>query len=153
MRHRPYRVPLGNRIIIEDQIQGILRDGIIEPSTSPWASPITLVPKGDSWRFCVDYRKPNAVTKKDSYPLPLIQDIFDRLEGAAIFSTIDVKSEYWQIPWPSRIGPKQHLCVPPVECFSSEGSVSVWLMVQPFFSEPWIRFPGTNWKMLLCVHR
>ena len=112
IRQRPYRVPLAKRKVIEDQIQDMLRDGIIEPSTSPWASPITLVPKGDSWWFCVDYRKLNAVTKKDSYPLPLIQDIFDRLEGTAIFFTLDLKSRYWQIPVAKEDRPKTAFVCP-----------------------------------------
>ena len=98
IRQRPYRTPLPRRKIVEDQLDDMIRTGVIEPSTSPWASPITLVPKKDgSMRFCVDYRKLNAVTKKDSYPLPLIQDIFDQLSGAAVFSTLDLKSGYWQL--------------------------------------------------------
>ena len=76
----------------------MLDEGIIRPSTSPWASPIHPVPKkGGDLRFCVDYRKLNSVTTKDSYPLPLIQDIFDQLEGASVFSTLDLTSGYWQI--------------------------------------------------------
>ena len=71
--------------MVADQLHNMIRTGVIEPSTSSWASPITLVPKKDgSTQFCVDYQKLNAVTKKDSYPLPLIQDIFDQLSGAAV---------------------------------------------------------------------
>ena len=85
----------------------MLKDGIIRPSDSPWASPITLVPKKDgTTRFCVDYRKLNAITKKDSHPLPYIQDVFDQLAGAKIFSTLDLRSGYWQIPMDAESIPK-----------------------------------------------
>ena len=98
IRQHAYRAPLQKKRVINEQIQNMLDEGIIRPSTSPWASPIHLVPKkGGDLRFCVDYRKLNSVTIKDSYPLPLIQDIFDQLEGASVFSTLDLKSGYWQI--------------------------------------------------------
>ena len=96
---RPYRTPLHKRELIETEVADMLRQDIIQPSNSPWASPVTLVPKKDgSIRFCVDFRKLNHVTKKDRYPLPLIQDIFDQLAGASVFSTLDLKSGYWQVP-------------------------------------------------------
>ena len=99
IRQRPYRLPLAKRYLVEEQIKEMLEAGVIQPSSSPWASPITLQPKKNGkMRFCIDYRKVNKVSIKDSYPLPLIQDIFDQLEGAKIFSTIDLKAGYWQIP-------------------------------------------------------
>lgn len=99
IRQQSYRIPMTKRAKVEECVKEMLADGVIRPSSSPWASPITLVPKKDgTTRFCVDYRKLNAHTVKDAHPLPHIQDVFDQLKGARIFSTLDLKSGYWQIP-------------------------------------------------------
>ena len=76
----------------------MLDQDVIEPSTSPWNSPICLVAKksGD-WRFCVDLRALNSVTKLDTYPLPRIDDTLDRLSNSRYFSTLDMASGYWQL--------------------------------------------------------
>lgn len=72
--------------------------GVFEPSNSPWAARIVLVrKKGGSARFCVDYRRLNEVTKKDSYPLPRMDDLFSTLAGSTWFSTMDLQSGYWQV--------------------------------------------------------
>ncbi len=72
---------------------------VIEPAMSESASPVVLVPKTDGTpRFCVDYRKLNAKTIRDSYPIPRMDDCIDSLGGAKVFSTLDCNSGYWRIP-------------------------------------------------------
>ncbi|KAL5970719.1 Transposon Ty3-G Gag-Pol polyprotein [Taenia solium] len=76
----------------------MITDDVIRPSKSPWASSIAIVKKSDgSLRLCIDYRKLNAVTKKDAFPLPHINDSLDSLHGASWFTTLDLKSGYWQV--------------------------------------------------------
>jgi hypothetical protein len=98
IKQPPRRVPLGGNQTIKEEIDKMLKDNIIETSKSPWASPIVLVKKKDgSIRFCIDYRKLNAVTKVDAHPLPRIDQSLNSLQGATWFHKLDLKSGYWQI--------------------------------------------------------
>ncbi|UYV71117.1 K02A2.6-like, partial [Cordylochernes scorpioides] len=97
-KQRPYRVAPRERQIIQDEVNKMEKLDIIQPSESPWASPVVLIRKKDgSWRFCVDYRRLNKITKKDVYPLPRIDDTLDCLRGARFYSSMDLQSGYWQI--------------------------------------------------------
>ncbi|GBN63414.1 Retrovirus-related Pol polyprotein from transposon 297 [Araneus ventricosus] len=98
MKQYPRRLPLAKKEEAERLVKEMVDNGIIEESSGPWASPIVLVKKKDgSTRFCVDYRKLNEITIKDGYPLPLIDDTLDALNGSQWFSTLDLKSGYWQV--------------------------------------------------------
>ena len=98
IRLPPRRLPISKQQCEADEISKMLQKGVIEPSSSPWASPVVLVTKKDgSTRFCVDYRKLNDVTRKDAYPLPRIDDTLDALKGSMYFSTLDLYSGYWQV--------------------------------------------------------
>lgn len=98
IKQRYYPVSPVKQKIIDEELKKMLELSIIEPSKSAWSSPILLVPKKDnSYRFCVDYRALNAVTKKDAYPLPYVSAILDRLSGAKYLSSLDVKSAYHQV--------------------------------------------------------
>jgi len=94
---RAYRIPAMQTEIVEKHVKEMLAMGVIKTSASPYASPIVLVKKADdSIRFCVDYRKLNSVTVKDSYPMPLIEERIDSIFGSQIFSGLDLTSGYWQ---------------------------------------------------------
>lgn len=95
---RPYRTPLNNRKVIDETVEEMLDANIIRRSRSPWSFPVVIVDKKDgSKRFCVDFRKLNQVTKKNSYPLPVIDDILALLGKAKYFTSLDLKSGYWQV--------------------------------------------------------
>ena len=97
-KQRPYRTPFAVREEVAQMLKRMETEGVIQPSSSPWASPIVLVRKRDgSHRFCVDYRALNSVTKPDTFPLPRINDLLDQLGGAKYFSTLDLAAGYWQI--------------------------------------------------------
>ena len=87
----------------QEQLKEMLEHEIIRPSSSPWASPVVMVKKikikkDGTLQFCIDFRKLNDVTIKDVQPLPRIDDTLEALKGAKFFSTLDLKSRYWQVP-------------------------------------------------------
>ncbi|MGI9484275.1 MAG: reverse transcriptase domain-containing protein [Geminicoccaceae bacterium] len=94
----PHRLPYHLRGVLREELDSLLRGGIIEASDSPWAAPCLYVPKKDgTWRLCVDFRKLNEVVRPCVYPLPRIEDIFDTLEGHKYFTAIDLAKGFWQI--------------------------------------------------------
>lgn len=99
-RSNPIRVSPSERKVIAQKVEKFLRQGLAQPSTSPWAASVVLVKKklDQDYRFCVDYRRLNAVSKRDVYPLPRIDDVLDRLAGAKWFASIDLLSGYYQVP-------------------------------------------------------
>uniref|UniRef100_A0A183C354 RNA-directed DNA polymerase n=1 Tax=Globodera pallida TaxID=36090 RepID=A0A183C354_GLOPA len=97
-QQRPYNYPVALQPEIERQVKELLRQRVIRPSTSAWSSPIVLVKKPDgSYRFCVDYRKLNQVTKRSTYYLPRIQSILDEVSGKKFFSVADCSSGFFHI--------------------------------------------------------
>jgi RNase H-like domain found in reverse transcriptase/Reverse transcriptase (RNA-dependent DNA polymerase) len=94
----PYRAGPEARRVEQEEVDRMLKMGVIEPSCAEWASPVFLIPKPDgSTRFCVDYRKVNSLTARDVYPLPRMDECLDSLGEAKYFTTLDANTGFWQI--------------------------------------------------------
>ncbi|XP_017406240.1 uncharacterized protein LOC108319577 [Vigna angularis] len=95
---QPYRMSPAELVELKKQIEELMDKQFIRPSVSPWGAPVLLVKKKDgSSRLCIDYRQLNKLTIKNKYPLPRIDDLLDQLQGASVFSKIDLRSGYHQI--------------------------------------------------------
>jgi hypothetical protein len=89
---RPYRYPVSHKDELERQCSTMLAQGLIQRSTSAISSPILLVKKADeTWRFCVDYRALSAITIKDAYPIPVVDELLDELHGTCYFNKLDLR--------------------------------------------------------------
>ena len=94
----PYRMAPVELADLKKQLQELLDKGFIRPRVSPWGAPVLFVKKKDGpMRMCIDYRRLNRVTVKNRYPLPWIDDLFDQLQGASVFSKINLRSGYHQL--------------------------------------------------------
>ena len=94
----PYKMAPNELKELKIQLQELLDKGLIRPSVSPWGAHVLFVKKkDDTLRMCIDYRQINKVTMKNKYPLPRIEDLFDQLKGAGVFSKIDLRSGYYQL--------------------------------------------------------
>jgi len=111
MKQSPRRPPIAAREAEDEILDEMLETAVIEPSNSSWASPVCLVEKKDgTFRFCIDYRRVNAVSKKDAYPIPDIQDALDNLRGSRYFATIDLLSGFWQLGMTDRAKERSAFC-------------------------------------------
>lgn len=123
--------------------------GVIRPLSSAWSSPVMLVPKKDgSYRFCVDYRRLNSITKKDVYPLPRIDNKLDTVGGTCFFSTLHLAAGYWQIkldPGTSAKSAKSGIArvfsVCPLACALRQ------LLSKDLWKWSWLAFSGK-----VCIH-
>ena len=100
--------------LINEAVDQMLAEGVIEPSNSPWSSPVVMVAKKGKKkkRFCIDFRRVNAVTEKDAYPLPQVQATLDKLREARYISTLDLANGYWQVPLAEESRPITAFTVP-----------------------------------------
>lgn len=112
IKSRHYPVSPAIQTLIDAEIDRMIDLGIIEPSTSPWASPVTLVRKPNKNRLCLDFRRVNEVTVKLAYPIPNIDGILSRLSNTRYISAIDLKDAFWQIPLEPKSREKTAFVVP-----------------------------------------
>ena len=98
IRTKGYSIPYKTRSVMETEIQDMLDLGVMEPSISPYSSPIVLDPKKDrSVRFCIDFRKLNKVAEFDAEPMPNMEEIINRMSGHKYFTKMDLSKGYWQV--------------------------------------------------------
>lgn len=99
IKQRCYRLsPIKQKALV-DEVDKMLKWDVIEQCESPWLSPVLITPKKNGeWRFCIDSRKLNSVTRRDAYSLPLISEILDNLKNAKYLSSIDIAKAFWEIP-------------------------------------------------------
>lgn len=122
---KPYRLPFYQKEALEMELQKLLKEEVIQPSCSPWCSPILLVPKKPDatgkrkWRLCIDFRNVNTKTINDAYPLPNISDILEQLGKASYFSTLDLERGYWQV----EMDPQDR----EITAFKANGRLYEWL--------------------------
>ncbi len=103
IKQHAYRVNTVKRSVMKNEVEYLLKNDLAKPSCSPWSSPCLLVTKSDgSARFCTDYRKVNAVTIPDCFPLPRMEDCVDTLGPAKFVSKLDLLKGYWQVPLTAR---------------------------------------------------
>ena len=111
---------------VKRQAEEMVKNGIASPSASPWGSNVILVKKRDgSMRLAIDYRKLNDVTVNDSYPMPNVRDIVDKMKGSQLFSKMDMASAYWVIPIRGRQGED---CIYHPKMFARDECSGIWAL-------------------------
>lgn len=122
---RPYLYSLEKRRLIDKQVKEMLATGVNEPTTSPYASPVVIVvKKNGQQRFCVDSGRLNAVTADEPANLPVIANTLRDLGNAAVFSTLDLRSRYWQVPLADAARPSPPFPSPPEGATNSRSCLS-----------------------------
>ena len=107
------RLPHWRKEKVHHMLQDKFKRDVIQPSSSPWASPVVLVQKKDgTLRFCVDYREINYITRRATYPLPRMDDTLDTLSLSCFFSTLYLASGYWQVELDEASREKTAFCTP-----------------------------------------
>ena len=114
IKQKPYRLPLAKREVAEKEIEDMAKRGIIEPSTSAWCAPVVMVTKKSDLkiRFCIDFRRINEISSDDCLILPRIDDTLDALNGNQWYSTLDLRSGYWQCSLENDSKEKTAFCIP-----------------------------------------
>ena len=103
LKQHPYRLPPCKKLVVQEEVDYMMRIGVIEPSDSPWSSPVVLVAQeGRADRFCVDFRRVNVVTKGDAFPLPRLEDCIDQVGQKKFVTKIDLLKGYFQVPLTER---------------------------------------------------